>query len=80
MPSARKKPVLVESDPPPEEKTLKFVLEAETRGAFRYREINARGDILQIKDAIVGMLYLRKTYVGELPSEHFQMILAPVSD
>jgi hypothetical protein len=41
---------------------IKMKLEKETPGAYRYAELNEIGDILPVKDAQIGYLYIRKPY------------------
>lgn len=50
-------------------KTLTFALVKETKGAVRYYEVDADGNPVQMADAHVGTLYLRKSSLpaGRIP-------------
>jgi hypothetical protein len=43
---------------------LTFLLERETKGAFRYQEVDSNGRPLDLADATVGVLYVRKAALG----------------
>src|SRR4051812_37653038 len=43
------------------EKTIRMALERETKGAIRYQETNARGDIATLEESLIGTLYIRKS-------------------
>lgn len=45
-------------------KTIKMVLERETKGAVRYMEVDASGNQLELQDSTIGTLYIRKTALG----------------
>jgi hypothetical protein len=41
---------------------IKMQFELETPGAYRYKELDADGKMLPVKDAKIGTLYIRKPY------------------
>lgn len=48
--------------------TCKMVLERETKGAVRYMEVGTSGQQLELADAVIGTLYIRKTVLqGAVP-------------
>lgn len=57
------------SEAPSMDRTITFQLEKTTKGALRFRELDAAGNpIAKTDDATVGVLYLRKSQVGtEVP-------------
>lgn len=44
--------------------TIKFRMERETKGAVRYEEINAKDEAVEMADAKIGTLYVRKSAMG----------------
>lgn len=51
------------------EKTVRFTLERETKGAIRYQEVTEAGDVATVDQQLIGTLYLRKSGVGrEVPA------------
>ena len=46
-------------------KTIKFKLKEETKGAWRYVEIDDKGNEIPLIDAVIGTLYLRKKATPE---------------
>lgn len=49
---------------------VRMVLERETKGAVRYKEVNPDGSATLLGDAVIGTLYIRKTALhGIVPQE-----------
>ncbi len=49
-------------------KTVKMLLERETKGAVRYMEVGTTGQQLELADALIGTLYIRKAALsGHIP-------------
>ncbi len=46
---------------------LVFEYEKSTKGAHRYREVDDDGKEIQIVDSVIGVLYVRKSALGETP-------------
>lgn len=44
--------------------TVNFAFETETKNKFRFAEVDAKGEPLEQKDAVVGTLYVSKTALG----------------
>lgn len=44
--------------------TAKMVFERETKGAVRFQEVNADGKALDMQEAAIGTLYVRKSALG----------------
>ncbi len=58
-------------------KTIRMILERETKGAVRYMEVGTTGQQLELADAVIGTLYLRKSaFTGRLP----EVIIVTVAD
>lgn len=62
-------------------KLVKFVYAKETTGTYQYKEIDSNGDIVEMKDSIIGALYLRKNKMpdGKPPKKLTIKILLPES-
>jgi hypothetical protein len=60
-------------------KLVKFVYAKETTGTFQYKEIDADGNVLEIKDSIIGALYIRKNKLpgGKAPKKLTIKLLLP---
>jgi len=56
---------------------VRFQFERSTKGAHRYFEINDRGVQLDMQDAVIGTLYVRKSAVGNKPA---QMLIVEISN
>lgn len=41
----------------------KFKLERETKGTYVFKEIDAKGNVLEVRDSKIGTIYIRKTEV-----------------
>ena len=44
--------------------TALFSIERETKGTFRYKECDQKGEHLEQMDCKIGTLYIRKTHLG----------------
>ena len=49
--------------------SITFAFVAETKGALRFAEIDAKGREVEMADARIGTLYFRKARFGELNAE-----------
>jgi len=49
--------------------SITFKLHAETKGAVRYQEVNAKGQPVEGDDAFIGTLYFRKAKFGKLSDD-----------
>jgi hypothetical protein len=49
--------------------TVRFAHEKETKRAHQYKEVDDKGNTLEIKDAKVGSVYFKKADVGETPPD-----------
>lgn len=49
-------------------KTIRMTLERETKGAVRYMEVGTTGQQLELADAVIGTLYIRKSAMQAIPS------------
>ncbi len=55
---------------------VQFVFEAETKGAFRFSEVNGNGEKVTMESATIGTIYLRKSAIGtKLPDESLSVTL-----
>lgn len=60
-------------------KLVKFVYAKETPGTFQYKEVDEDGSIVEMKDSIIGALYLRKSKMpgGKAPKKLTIKLLLP---
>lgn len=54
---------------------LVFKLDSETKGAVKYTEVDGDGSVREIKDSVVGMLYVRKTALNGLKPPYLRVTL-----
>lgn len=47
--------------------TVTMTLERETKGAVRYQEVNPQGQPVELVDALIGTLYIRKSKLSDTP-------------
>ncbi len=53
-----------------------FALEKSTKGAHRYMEVDDNSNQVKVKDgALIGTLYLRKTFIGDNPPQAITVII-----
>ena len=57
--------------------TVTMLLERGTRRRVVYQEVDAEGHVLEIQDAAVGTVYLKKSVLGTSPP---QMIMVSVTE
>lgn len=59
-------------------KIVRFVYDRDTKGTYVYSEVDKNGNDLEIKDSVIGKLYLRKDKFGEKPPKKISVkILLP---
>ncbi len=57
--------------------TVTMLLERETKRTIRYQEVDADGLVIDMQDAAVGTIYLKKRVLGNTPP---QMIMISVTE
>jgi hypothetical protein len=55
---------------------FKFV--TETKGAFRYAEVDEAGEVIEMVNGKIGTLYLRKTALNGTRPEFLEVAIKPV--
>jgi hypothetical protein len=45
---------------------VSFAMERETKNAFRFAEVDAKGKFVEMADAVVGTIYMKKSTIGDV--------------
>lgn len=53
---------------------VRFAFERSTKGAHRYQEIDAKGNVIdKLEDTVIGTLYIRKSALGDTPTTNLEV-------
>lgn len=58
--------------------SARFKFVTETKGAFRYAEVDEAGEVVEMVNGKIGTLYLRKTALNGTRPEFLQIQVSPV--
>ena len=59
--------------------SLTFVHGRETKNTHVFNEVDAKGNVLEVADAVVGAIYLKKSAIGETAPESISVTITAVA-